>query len=191
MGRSKSCIRSIKSEIQKGGKSKFTTMDSTIITEDADGKREETGRRVEEVNHEMAESMGVSKAILNNVIFCHQEDSNWPLDEGKKLKEKFDAIFGTTEYNKAIDKIIKHRKLYQEKLKTCLQEKRYLEETKSDADRKMLEHEKLKTKHEAMVAKVAELEDQLIPVNEEIKKLLTKEKKFGELHGKKAIFETS
>jgi hypothetical protein len=31
-------------------------------------------------------SLGVSKPILNYVIFCHQEDSNWPLEEGKKVK---------------------------------------------------------------------------------------------------------
>jgi DNA repair exonuclease SbcCD ATPase subunit len=27
--------------------------------------------------------MGVSKAVLENVIFVHQEDSNWPLAEGQ------------------------------------------------------------------------------------------------------------
>lgn len=33
--------------------------------------------------------MGVSKAILENVIFVHQEESNWPLSEGAVLKKKF------------------------------------------------------------------------------------------------------
>lgn len=54
----------------------------------------------------------MSKAILNNVIFCHQEDSNWPLDEGKKLKERFDAIFDATKYNKCFEYIKKMRKQY-------------------------------------------------------------------------------
>jgi hypothetical protein len=27
--------------------------------------------------------MGVSKAVLENVIFVHQEESNWPLAEGQ------------------------------------------------------------------------------------------------------------
>ncbi len=39
-----------------------------------------------DVNTEMLMSLGVSKPILNYVIFCHQEDSNWPLEEGKKVK---------------------------------------------------------------------------------------------------------
>lgn len=49
-----------------------------------------------EIDREMISALGVSKPVLNNVIFCHQEDSNWPLSEGKALKEKFDSIFAAT-----------------------------------------------------------------------------------------------
>lgn len=190
-GNKKTCVRSIKSDIQKNGKSRFTTLDSTIITDSVNGRREESGRRVEDANNEMAQSMGVSKAILNNVIFCHQEDSNWPLDEASKLKLKFDAIFGTTEYNKAIDRIIKHRKTYQEKLKICVQDKKHKEEINRDADRKMLEHDRLKTKHEVMKAKFDGLEAELVPVNEEIERLYMKEKKYSKLNAQKIIFEST
>lgn len=34
------------------------------------------------------------------MIFVHQEESNWPLAEGKVLKEKFDDIFAATKYTK-------------------------------------------------------------------------------------------
>lgn len=90
---------------------KFETLDATIHIEGAEG-RNSISKRCTDVNAEMADVMQVSKAIINNVLFCHQEDSNWPLEEPKKLKERFDAIFGTTEYNKAIEKIIKLRKHY-------------------------------------------------------------------------------
>ena len=46
--------------------------------------------------------MGVSPAILENVIFCHQEDSNWPLSEQRVLKKKFDDIFGSAKYTKCL-----------------------------------------------------------------------------------------
>jgi DNA repair protein RAD50 len=190
MGSKKTCIRSMRMDVAKG-KSKFATLDSTIITENASGVKEQNGRRVEEVNCEMASAMGVSKAILNNVIFCHQEDSAWPMDEGKKLKEKFDAIFGTTEYNKAIDKIIKFRKEYLEKQKTCVQEKRYLEETKNDAERKELDYDLLKEKYVKMEKKIAEFENLLAPIEEQMEALLTKEKDYGQLHGKKGGFEAT
>ena len=48
----------------------------------------------------MPDMMGVSKAILENVVFVHQEDSNWPLGEAATLKKKFDEIFSATKYTK-------------------------------------------------------------------------------------------
>lgn len=54
--------------------------------------------------------MGVSKPILENVIFCHQEDSNWPLGDPATLKKKFDEIFAATRYTKALEAIKKERK---------------------------------------------------------------------------------
>lgn len=42
----------------------------------------------------------VLQAILENVIFVHQEDSNWPLSDGQTLKKKFDDIFAATKYTK-------------------------------------------------------------------------------------------
>ncbi|KAJ1943113.1 DNA repair protein rad50, partial [Linderina macrospora] len=53
----------------------------------------------------MPAQMGVSKAVLENVIFCHQEESNWPLSEPSILKKKFDEIFAATRYTKALDSI--------------------------------------------------------------------------------------
>lgn len=110
--------RSMKCSVTKRGTGglKFETLDSTIHVT-LNGKKESVSKRCVDTNTEMAHVMGVPKAIINNVLFCHQEDSNWPLDEAKKLKERFDDIFGTTEYNKAIDKILKARKSYEAKAK--------------------------------------------------------------------------
>jgi DNA repair protein RAD50 len=59
----------------------------------------------------------VSKAILDNVIFCHQEESNWPLSEPAALKKKFDEIFEATKYTKALDQIKSIRKELNAELK--------------------------------------------------------------------------
>ena len=48
---------------------------------------------------EIPHLLGVSKAVLENVIFCHQEDSYWPLAEPAALKKKFDDIFEATKYD--------------------------------------------------------------------------------------------
>lgn len=42
------------------------------------------------------------QAILENVIFVHQEDSNWPLSEGQVLKKRFDDIFASSKYTKVL-----------------------------------------------------------------------------------------
>ena len=48
------------------------------------------------MDSEIPQLLGVSKAVLENVIFCHQEDSYWPLAEPSALKKKFDDIFEAT-----------------------------------------------------------------------------------------------
>ena len=47
--------------------------------------------------------MHASKSILENVIFCHQEDTNWPFSESSVLKKVFDEIFDTTKYTKSLE----------------------------------------------------------------------------------------
>lgn len=105
----------------KRGKMTFETLDATInyLTQkdSQNGNGNSISKRCADVDSVMCRFMGVSKAIINNVLFCHQEDANWPLEEAKKLKEKFDAIFGISEYNKCVDRIIKMRKDEMNKLK--------------------------------------------------------------------------
>jgi len=61
--------------------------------------------------------LGVSAPILENVIFCHQEDSSWPLQEGAVLKKKFDEIFDSARYTKALDSCRKIKKEHTDKSK--------------------------------------------------------------------------
>ena len=51
-----------------------------------------------EIDDQIPRLLGVSKAVLENVIFCHQEDSYWPLAEASILKKKFDDIFEATKW---------------------------------------------------------------------------------------------
>lgn len=50
------------------------------------------------MDREIPALMGVSKAILENVIFVHQDEANWPLQDPSTLKKKFDDIFSATRY---------------------------------------------------------------------------------------------
>lgn len=166
----------MRSEVLKTGKTKFETLDSTICTEDPYKGRDDVTGRVDDINNNMCEFMGVSKAIINNVIFCHQEDSNWPLDEGKKLKEKFDAIFGTTEYNKAIEKIQKIRKNYCNQLDLKNAEKKLFAEYKSQAEAKERTLNKIRNEYKDAQEGSKKAEDSLEPLEKRKYEILEIEK---------------
>lgn len=66
----------------------------------------------------LPEVLRITKPVLDNVIFVHQEDSLWPLADSKTLKDKFDEIFAATRYSKALDTIRKYRRDQAAELRT-------------------------------------------------------------------------
>src|SRR6266480_2412067 len=97
-----------------------------------DGERTSISSRVAELDQIMPQYLGVSKAILDSVIFCHQDESLWPMSEPGVLKKKFDEIFEALKYTKAIDNIKALRKKQADELKRLnLLQAQY----KSDKDR--------------------------------------------------------
>ncbi|NXF71913.1 RAD50 protein, partial [Sclerurus mexicanus] len=117
---------------QKSKAPEFKTLES-VITRTKLGERVSLSSKCAEIDREMISALGVSKSVLNNVIFCHQEESNWPLSEGKALKQKFDEIFSATRYIKALE-ALRHVRLKQSlKVKECQTELKYLKQNKEKA----------------------------------------------------------
>lgn len=100
--------RRISATIKKQARTQKTLEGSLVMLKD--GERQSISSRVAELDQLMPQYLGVPKAILDHVIFCHQEDSLWPLSEASKLKVKFDEIFEALKYTRAIDNIRKIRK---------------------------------------------------------------------------------
>ncbi len=73
-------------------KTEFKTLDQTLRRSTGDGPASASTFRCGDLNALLPDIMRVTKPILNNVIFVHQEESLWPLGDPKKLKEKFDDI---------------------------------------------------------------------------------------------------
>lgn len=90
-----------------GGKIKptFKALESVLRTEKEDGTKASLSHRCADMDTQVPDLMGVSKPILENVIFCHQEDSSWPLAESQNVKKRFDDIFGSTRYTLALQNI--------------------------------------------------------------------------------------
>ena len=95
---------------QKANKQSVKTLDSSIQTYDKENNPISQSYRCADIDKEIPQLMGVSKAILESVIFCHQEESTWPLSDPKNLKKKFDDIFASTRYTKALDVLKKQKK---------------------------------------------------------------------------------
>ncbi|KAK9845385.1 hypothetical protein WJX81_005219 [Elliptochloris bilobata] len=117
---------------QKKAALQFKALDQVIQSYNKDtGAREALSYRCADTDRMIPNLMGVSKAILENVIFVHQEDSNWPLADGQTLKKKFDDIFAATKYTKALEAL---RKLRTEKLQEAKEGKMMLEHLKTHRD---------------------------------------------------------
>ncbi|XP_032558978.1 DNA repair protein RAD50 [Chiroxiphia lanceolata] len=118
---------------QKGKTPEFRTLESVITRTKNGEKISSLSSKCAEIDKEMISALGVSKSVLNNVIFCHQEESNWPLSEGKTLKQKFDEIFSATRYIKALEALRQVRLKQSLKVKECQTELKYLKQNKEKA----------------------------------------------------------
>ena len=96
--------------------------------------------------------MHCSKSILDNVIFCHQEEINWPFSEAGNLKKVFDEIFDTAKYTKALEELKDTNKIFKEKSKEL---KNKIELIKKDVE----QYNKVKHMIELSEKKVFELND--------------------------------
>lgn len=141
--------------------------------------------RCADIDAEVVSAMGVPKAILNYVIFCHQEESSWPLEEGKKLKERFDQIFDTAHYNKALESMRKQAKLLEAEAKLVAERKKTNEYVLKEARQKQSKLNEHMANKEALDQKLSEIEDKLKPLREKLKKIEEIEQNFRQLTSKK------
>jgi DNA repair protein RAD50 len=103
---------------QRKLKATFKQLDGVLRMIDPDtGERVSLSHKCSELDKQIPQLLGISAPILEHVIFCHQEDSSWPLQDGAVLKKKFDEIFDSTRYTKALDVLKKTEKDLQTKAK--------------------------------------------------------------------------
>ncbi|XP_066053068.1 DNA repair protein RAD50 isoform X1 [Chamaea fasciata] len=148
---------------QKGKTPEFKTLES-VITRTKHGEKVSLSSKCAEIDREMISALGVSKSVLNNVIFCHQEESNWPLSEGKALKQKFDEIFSATRYIKALEALRQVRLKQSLKVKECQTELKYLKQNKEKAQDIQVNLSNTEAQLAASKENVISIENQLEPL---------------------------
>eukprot|EP00854_Cymbomonas_tetramitiformis_P005673 gene5673-6858_t len=181
LGRPVVTIRSF-SLTQKASKQEFKTLDSTLSTTNPiTGEHEAITNRCADMGKEVPALMGVSKAVLENVIFVHQDESNWPLAEGATLKKKFDDIFSATRYTKALEAI---RKLKTEQAQEIKENKLKIDTLQKDIDLAVRLRESIKedqTKADVLKGTMEQASNSQKKLQEELKTLTLKSRNMHEM----------
>lgn len=125
--------RSLQLTVKKTTRTQKTLEGQLLMIKD--GERTAISSRVAELDQILPQYLGVSRAVLDSVIFCHQDESLWPMSEPSVLKKKFDEIFEALKYTKAIQNIKELRKKQAEELSKFKIMEQYSKDNKDKADR--------------------------------------------------------
>ena len=71
---------------QKKTTATFKQLDGVIRATKPDGSKTSYTNKCGELDKSVPMMIGVSRAVLESVVFCHQEDSSWPLQEGPRRR---------------------------------------------------------------------------------------------------------
>ncbi|KAL7669135.1 hypothetical protein ACOME3_009803 [Neoechinorhynchus agilis] len=166
----------------KGKQVSLRTLENAISRVDGDGNACQISSKCVDVDREIVTSFGVSKAILENVIFCHQEDCNWPLGEGKVLKAKFDDIFSTTKYVKALEEIRKIRLEKSQQFKLGSVELVHLRRNRDRANEVKIQIEQYEKQMDAGRKELEELNEKLERTKSQLNSLSAKIQRYHRCH---------
>ena len=178
-GKQMTMTRNLQASQTKKGNS-MKTLEALLQVENENGKHSIT-QKCADVNAEVQSRLGVSKAILENVIFCHQEESNWPLSEPSILKKKFDDIFSATEYAKMVKALIDISKKLSSDLKIQKTDLKYLVDNKSKSINKKIQLQQLSDRISSNNLQIASLQSQLDAKSIEMDNLVESTKEFNQL----------
>lgn len=147
----------------------------------SNGERKTISTRCADLDAQMPLYLGVSRAVLDNVIFCHQEESLWPLSEPSVLKKKFDEIFESQKFTKVLDSIKTLRKEYASDIKVQAATADHLKADKERAERMEEKANQLLTQIDMFKEEADKLEEELKLVSEESNELFNSNQKFQKI----------
>ena len=159
-GKKMTCSRRIQLTVKKTTMSQ-KALEGQLVLYGNGNERTAISSRVGELDQMLPMYLGVSRSILDNVIFCHQDESLWPMSEPSVLKKKFDEIFEAMKYTKAVDNIKVLRKKYHQDLEKLKIEETNAKEEKSRGEMSEKRQTKLDSDIERMRQEISSFEPQL------------------------------
>jgi DNA repair protein RAD50 len=122
--------------------------------------------------------LGASPAILEYVIFCHQEDSLWPLSEASVLKKRFDDIFEASKFTKVLDNLKLIKKDMTTDIKLLEQSVTHLLTDKTRAKKIRQRVEELKNNMETFTTEIADINIKIEQYEHEAENLFASNQEF-------------
>ncbi|ODV85001.1 hypothetical protein CANARDRAFT_234837 [[Candida] arabinofermentans NRRL YB-2248] len=148
------------------------------------GEKQTLSSKVADIETAMTQHLGVSKAILNYVIFCHQDESLWPISDSATLKKKFDEIFDSVKFIKILENFKAMNKEMNANLKLINNNVEHLKNDKMRAHKKMdeIEHlnkevERYNKDTELLIKEIDEIKiqsEKLFTSNQDYERILSK-----------------
>ncbi|GME68716.1 unnamed protein product [[Candida] boidinii] len=103
-GKSMILTKTLQAIKKPGASPTMKTLENQLVV--INGKERTTiSSKISDIDAKIPIQLGISKAILNYVVFCHQDDSLWPISEPAVLKKKFDEIFDSVKFIKVLDSL--------------------------------------------------------------------------------------
>ncbi|KAG0052921.1 DNA repair protein rad50 [Gryganskiella cystojenkinii] len=176
-----SVVRSLSLTVKKTTVTQKTLENVLSALDPETGELVSISSKCAEIDTDVPNHLGVSRAILDNVIFCHQEESNWPLSEPSILKKKFDEIFASTKYTNVLDSIKAIRKEKAVELKVMFSSLEFMRNNKEKAE-KIREALAANVEHSKTgQARIDQLDIDLDRVAEDIGRLVAKTREIQEV----------
>lgn len=167
------CSRSMQSSMRKT-RAEQKTLECSLSRE-INGREVLITTRLGDVDRDVPEHLGVSYSILENVIFCHQDESIWPIGDPTIMKKKLDDIFSSTKYNKALlglkaskKEIAADLKLKTQQLSFFLKEKMKRDDILKKIEAYNEEMEKKNVKLRAFGDEIARIEQNMKAIADEL-----------------------
>ena len=161
--------RSLRVSQKKNAKTvTLNTMECSLTVRNG-SERHGISTRTAELDEMVPLKLGVAPAILENVIFCHQDESMWPMSEPSTLKKKFDEIFEAMKYTKAIDNLKQVKKKQQEDLRVHRVQQQHNKESKEKSERMQRTIEGLHARIGELGVQADEISGQMKEIDAELK----------------------
>ena len=159
----------------------FKTLEGQLVAISKAGDRTTLTTRSVELDTQVPLYLGVPKAILEYVIFCHQEDSLWPLSEPSNLKKRFDEIFQAMKFMKALDNLKVIKKDMAVDIKLLQQSVEHLRLDRDRAKATRVNIYQIQGKLDQYQSEVEQIESKLNEITEQSDRLFASNQKFQEV----------